>query len=386
MTVYSNLRIWDGVADDYADADAIAVEDGQIAAIGRGYSGQDCRGLTVIPGLIDAHVHMTLDPELHAVADQLAQSPAEVREKMAARAVAMLRHGITTARDLGGGAWLELELRDRIAAGELPGPRLLCAGQPVTSVGGHCHFWGGEAADASAAEDVIARQHAHGVDLIKIMATGGIQTTGSRPGEAQFDQQTTTAIVAAAKARGYDVAAHCHATAGIRHAANAGVTTIEHCSWMGAHGKREPFDADVARQMARRGVWVSPTVNANWSRFGADFAARVTANLQGMKAAGCRLIASTDAGIPGVRHHDLARALPVFARLAELTPLETLRCATSECAKALDLTGVTGALQEGLSADLLFLRGDPLNDLHALREPVIVLARGKRHDAGPGRN
>ncbi len=379
MPVYSKVHIWDGVADGYLAADSIAVEDQTIAAVGNDFDGEDCQGLTVIPGLIDAHVHMVLDPAFKTVADQLAQPPDLVRKKMAIRAEAMVRAGITTARDLGGGDWLELELRDRINAGELPGPRLLCAGQPVTSVGGHCHFWGGEAADIEAAEAVIERQHEHGVDLIKLMATGGMQTPGSQPKDAQFDQAATAAIVAAARARGYPVAAHCHGTPGIRHAANAGVRSIEHCSWIGAAGAREPYDPDVAKEIARRGIWVSPTINAGWGRFGAEFAARVTENMRGLKQQGCRLIASTDAGIPNVRHQDLARALPVFARLAELSPVQTLRCATSACAEALGIDDVTGILREGAAADLLFVRGDPLADLQVLFDPAMVVARGTEY-------
>ena len=380
--VYANLRIWDGLAQRYAKADAIAVEGDTIVAIGRGLKGEDCRGLTVIPGLIDAHVHMVLDPALSSAAEQVAEAPDIVRRKMVVRAEAMLRAGITTARDLGGGAWLELELRDRINAGEVAGPRLLCAGQPITSIGGHCHFWGGEAADVQAAEAVIERQQAHGVDLIKLMATGGMLTPQSQPKDAQFDQATTSAIVAAANARGFDVAAHCHGTPGIRHAANAGVRSIEHCSWIGADGRRGDYDIDVVREIARRDIWVSPTINAGWARFDGAAAAKITAHLRVLKENGCRLVASTDAGIPRVRHEDLARALPVFARLAELSPVETLRCATSGCAAALGLADTTGTLREGACADLLFVRGDPLADLVALLEPAMVVARGREYRNG----
>lgn len=374
---YSNIRLWDGVGDGYAAADSIAIDGDRIEAIGYGFGGEDCRGATVVPGLIDAHVHMVLDPGLHTLAEQIGEPAAVVREKMVARAEAMVRSGITTARDLGGGEHLELALRDDIDRGELPGPRLLCAGQPITSVGGHCHFWGGEAANIEAAQAVIARQHAHGVDLVKLMATGGMQTPRSQPKDAQFDAATTAAIVRAANALGYDVAAHCHGTPGIRHAAAAGVSTIEHCSWIGADGKRGEYDPQVVREIARRGIWVSPTVNAGWGRYGAAFAAVVTANFRAMKAAGCRLVASTDAGIPHVRHEDLAHALVVFARLAELTPVEALRSATSAGAAALGLAQETGTLREGMSADLLFVRGDPLNDLSALARPALVVARGR---------
>ena len=379
MPVYGNIRLWDGLGDDYSDADSIAVEGDTITAIGHGLGGEDCGGLTVVPGLIDAHVHMVLDPALRSLDAQLAEPAETTREKMRQRAAAMVRAGITTARDLGGGAWLELELRDRINAGEIVGPRLLCAGQPITSIGGHCHFWGGEAATLADAQAIIERQRQHGVDLIKVMATGGMQTPGSQPKDAQFDQSTMSAIVAAANAHGYPVAAHCHGTPGIRNAARAGVRSIEHCSWIGGDGKRGAFDPQTALEIARRGIWISPTVNAGWGRFGPDFAAAVTANFRAMKKHGCALIASTDAGIPNVYHEDLAKALPVFARLAELSPVETLRSATSDCARALGLGDTTGILREGASADLLFVRGDPLADLGALLDPALVVARGREH-------
>ena len=374
---YSNIRLWDGLGDGYAEADSIAIDGARIAAIGHGFGGEDCRGATVVPGLIDAHVHMVLDPALRTLAEQLSEPAAVVREKMAARAEAMVRSGITTARDLGGGDHLELALRDDIDRGELPGPRLLCAGQPITSVGGHCHFWGGEAADLAGAAEVVERQWCRGADLIKVMATGGMQTPASQPKDAQFDAETMAAIVALAGERGLAVAAHCHGTPGIRNAAEAGVRTIEHCSWIGADGKRGEYDPAIAQTLADRGIFVSPTVNAGWARFGPAFAARVAANFRGMKRHGCRLIASTDAGIPNVRHHDLARALPVFAQLAELSPRQTLRAATSVAAEALGLGGVTGALRPGRSADLLFVAGDPLADLAALADPLMVVARGR---------
>ncbi len=379
--VFSRLRIWDGIGDDHLDADCIAVEDGKIAAVGKGWRGENCEGLTVIPGLIDAHVHMVLDPALKSAAEQVGESDDTVRAKMPGRAEAMVRAGITSARDLGGGAWLELELRDRIAAGEALGPRLVCAGQPITSVGGHCHFWNGEAAGAEDAEKVVQRQRGAGVDLIKVMATGGNLTPKSRPSDAQFDGGEMRAIVAAAARCGFPVAAHCHGTSGIRNAARAGVRTIEHCSWLGADGRRGAYDPSVAREIVRQGIWVSPTVNAGWQRFGEAFGKVVTAGFRAMKEQGCRLVASTDAGIPNVRHHDLGRALPVFARLAELSPVETLRAATSDCAAAIGLGAVAGRIAEGFAADLVFLAGEPLADLGTLAKPTRVVAAGRSLDS-----
>jgi imidazolonepropionase-like amidohydrolase len=384
--VYAGLRVWDGVADGYLDGvDAIRVVSGRIAALGgvedisADAEVRTVSGLTALPGLIDAHVHMVLDP---AVRDPLAQPRGNPEKELAAmveRARAMVRAGITTARDLGGGDWLELALRDGIARGDYPGPHLLCAGQPVTSPRGHCHFWGGEAATLTDAAAVIARQHEHAVDLIKVMASGGNLTAGSTPRLAQYDAPTLTGIVAEARRLGYPVAAHCHGTAGIRNAVEAGVATIEHCSWVGEAGWGTDYDAEVTARMAAQGTVVSPTVNVGWRRHvgsGSDHERRVRGNFAAMRAAGVTLIASTDAGIPNVAHADLAKALPVFAHFAGFSPRETLIAATSAGAEAIGLGEVTGRLAAGYAADVLFVDGDPLADLACLGAPVDVLARG----------
>lgn len=376
------VTIWDG--QGVAEANAIRLGGGRILAMGdnltpgAGERVLELPGTTVLPGLMDAHVHLELDPERSRP-----PAPDEPRDgkAMAARAAAMVRAGITTARDLGGGTWAEFELRDAIAAGRLPGPRLLCAGQPVTAPGGHCHFWGGEAEDLAGAEAVIQRQLARGADLIKVMATGGMFTRGSDPAGAQFDQQTLTGIVAAAAGHGLAVAAHCHGTRGIEFAARAGVRTIEHCSWMGAQGWAGNYEAAVAELILDRGTWVSPTVNRGWQRYldnpDPTKLQRIQAAFKAMTALGIPLVASTDAGIPGVFHHHLPEALAVFARIAELTPGQVLMSATSRAAGALGLEQVTGTLAPGLAADVLVVDGDPFEDLSALRRPVAVWAEGR---------
>ena len=167
---------------------------------------------------------------------------------------------------------------------------------------------------------------------------------------------------------------------GIRYAALAGVSTIEHCSWVGEAGWGAEYDPELAAEMAQRGVWVSPTVNAGWKRHqgsGSDHEKRLLSNFAAMRAAGVRLAASTDAGIPNVRHADLGKALPVFAHFAGLSNVEVLRAATSDCAQAIGLGGVAGRIAAGYSADVLFVDGDPLTDLGCLVTPVDVLARGR---------
>ncbi|MBT4161935.1 MAG: amidohydrolase family protein, partial [Gammaproteobacteria bacterium] len=192
---YRNLSYWDGFSDQFRDAD-IHVQAGIFTADAATDSiGRDMAGGFAIPGLIDAHVHMCLNPK---ISDPLAQADADddqILEEIRARALAMVRAGITTARDLGGGAWLELRIRDEIMRGDTPGPRLICAGQPITSVGGHCHFWGGQASNTEQALTVLARQCEHGSDLIKVMVTGGNITPGSTPKDSQFEDEVVVEIV-----------------------------------------------------------------------------------------------------------------------------------------------------------------------------------------------
>lgn len=379
--VLTDLAIWDG--ETLLDADTITFHRGTITAIGdtfeatAGAQRLSYPGTTIIPGLIDAHVHMVLNPDDRAPP---AATDAPDTDAMAARAARMVEAGITTARDLGGGAWVELALRDRINAGEIPGPRLLCAGQPITCPQGHCHFWNGAAADADAAAAVAQRQIDRGVDWIKIMATGGRITKGSDPLQAQFDLATMRKIVATADAASLPVAAHCHGTAGIALAAQAGVTTIEHCSWVGEAGWAGDYQDAVADMIVQQGIWVSPTVNVGWQRMldgkGATLE-RIRSALQKMLAMNTPFMASTDAGIPGVYHHHLPQALGVYAKITEASPTHVLTTATSAAARGLRISEQTGRLRPGLAADLLVLDGNPLADIGALSRPVAVWARGR---------
>lgn len=382
-TTFNNLRIWDGVSDDYSEFDSLTIENGVISAIGQSDgNARDCSGLTALPGLIDSHVHMVLDPDIVDVKAQLAQTDHTVRKKMPKRAEQMVKAGITTARDLGGGNWLELELRDQINAGALPGPRLLCAGRPITSPEGHCHFWGGEVNCPEEAHKLVDENQEKHVDLIKIMATGGMFTAKSHPGRAQFSESDMIQMVNYAHEREFRVAAHCHGSEGIRNAVLAGVDTIEHCSWMDREGQRGEYLHDITLEMVRRNTWVSPTVNANWARFATfnkNHLGTIRQQFREMRAAGVRFIASTDAGIPRVYHADLAKSLPVFAGYADMKPVEVLRSATYDAALALNIQHLTGSIATGLAADLVFVENDPLQDLKVLQNPVSVFANGNEH-------
>lgn len=384
-----NLRIWDG--HHFTEGDCLKFDQGKISWIGDSadlakaekQKARNCQGLTAIPGLIDGHVHLELNPDDSKPPEK---TPPNVVPRMAQRAEQMIAAGITTARDLGGGAWYELALRDKILAGKLTGPRLICSGQPITSPQGHCHFWGGEAASLAEAQAVLQRQIGKKVDLIKIMATGGRLTAGSEPTDAQFPQTTLDGLVNMAHQHNLPVAAHCHGTAGIERAALAGVDTIEHCSWVGAEGWASDYQGEVAQIILDKGIWVSPTVNKGWQRMldsktGAVLS-RVRLAYRKMIDMGIPMLASTDAGIPGVFHHELPAALVVFAKIAELDSSSALQSATSGAARALGVGHLTGSLKVGLDADVLLLDGDPMAELSAIQRVVQVYSRGEAFKSG----
>ena len=206
-------------------------------------------------------------------------------------------------------------------------------------------------------------------------------TRGSEPTDTQFEQATMNALVQTAHAHKLPVAAHCHGTEGIHRAALAGVDTIEHCSWVGKEGWASDYQEGVAKIILDNGVWVSPTVNKGWQRMldskEGKVLGRVRAAYQQMLALGIPMVASTDAGIPGVYHAELPHALVVFAKIAELTNAATLISATSDAAKALGISDKTGRLTPGRVADVLLVDGDPLQDLTAITRPVQVYAAGR---------
>ena len=257
-------RIWDGLADHSVEG-PVVVEEGRIAAADGASDSIDVSGCTILPGLIEGHAHLCFDatPGWRATYD--GDTPSRMLLRMAANGRRMLHAGITTVRDLGAPTGLSIELRDAINDGLADGPRLLVAGAPVTTTGGHCWFMGGEC-DGEVGIRKNVREHVKaGTDWIKVMATGGNMTPRTNTFAPQFTVPELRALIEEAHRLHRRVAAHAHGVAGIKVAVEAGVDSIEHCSFTVPTGYAP--DAAVIAEIAAKGILVSPTVSIgfrNW--------------------------------------------------------------------------------------------------------------------------
>jgi imidazolonepropionase-like amidohydrolase len=360
---------------------------GRAQALPEEYGGlprTDYPGATILPGLIDSHVHLGFDGGPDPAARMQAETDEQQLVLMLRNARDLLGVGVTTARDLGARSFLGVVVRDAIASGLARGPRLVAAGPAVTVTGGHCWFMGGEADSEDDLRRIVRTHHKHGADLIKVMATGGFMTSGSAPWYAQFTTEQLAVIVAEASRVDKPVAAHAHGLEGIRRAVAAGVTTIEHCSWVTETNERF-FDEPLAAEIAERGIVVCPTINVN-----APYVTELTGitpgeNVRRMWETGVRIIAGTDAGIDNTPHHQYAGGLAAMVSLLGFSPADVIAMATTEAAAALGLGAVTGRLAPGYEADLIVVDGDPLAGIAALGRLRRVVARGRDYVPDSGR-
>jgi imidazolonepropionase-like amidohydrolase len=368
--------IGDRAVDWVGPAEALPAE---YAALPRtGYPGS-----TITPGLIDCHVHLGFDGGANPVARMRGETDEQQLLLMLRSARELLGVGVTTARDLGARAYLDVVVRDAIAGGLARGPRLVVSGGPITVTGGHCWFMGGEADSKDDLRRLVRTHHKRGVDLIKVMSTGGFMTTGSAPWYAQFTRAQLAVIVEEAGRVGKPVAAHAHGIEGIRRAVEAGVTTLEHCSFVTETNERR-FDESLAARIAEEGVFVCPTINVN-----APYVAELTGiavgeHVKAMHELGVRIIAGTDAGIDNTPHHQFVGALQYLVTLG-FRPEQVLAMATTEAAAALGVEAITGRLAPGYEADLIVVDGDPRSDIAVLGNLRRVVARGRDYLPDSGR-
>jgi imidazolonepropionase-like amidohydrolase len=343
----------------------------------------DYQGSTIMPGLIDSHVHLGLDGGPNPAARMRNETDQQQLVLMLRSARDLLGVGVTTARDLGARAYLDVAVREAIAADLARGPRMVVAARPITVTGGHCWFMGAEADSKDELRRMVRTHHKHGADLIKVMSTGGFMTTGSAPWYAQYTSGELAVLVEEARRVDKPVAAHAHGIEGMRRSVEAGVTTLEHCSFVTETNER-CFDEPLAASIAEHGIFVCPTINVN-----APYVAELTGITVGqyvkaMHGMGVRIIAGTDAGVDHTPHHQYVGGLEYLVTLG-FTPAEVLAMATTEAAAALGVDTITGRLAAGFEADLIVVPGDPRADIAALRSLRRVIARGRDYVPDSGR-
>ncbi|MGI8312771.1 amidohydrolase family protein [Saccharopolyspora hattusasensis] len=341
----------------------------------------DLGDTTLMPGLIDCHVHLCLDPASDADLNEMSSDHEALRRLMVANAGRLLDAGVTTARDLGSPGTLGTEVRDLLVTLPHATPRMLVANAPITVTRGHCWSMGGIADGVDEVRAQVRRHADQGVDLIKVMATGGFMTPGSHPSEARYTVEELSALVAEAHASDLPVTSHVLGTEGIERAVLAGVDCLEHCGWVTRTGTQ--YDPSIAAMIIERGVAVSPAMNTActtehymcpWDERDA-----VVGNLRRLIALGAIIAAGTDAGIPMVHFERYVDCLDTFID-AGMSPRQAIASATEVAARVCRLEDVTGRLRPGLSADLIAVDGDPTQNIAALENPRFVMASGRPHE------
>ncbi len=371
----------------------ILFEDGRVTQVGRiqappGVVPLELPGLTCLPGLIDVHVHLTSDPS-HAGYSGLAISTPRSTVTGVKNARITLQAGFTTVRNVGASGFTDVALRDGINAGDIDGPRMQVSGPPLGITGGHAddnllpweyHVTAQGIADGPWAARAKVRENAkYGVDLIKIMASGGVMSKGDQPGAEQYSLEEMQAVVTEAHMMGRKVAAHAHGTQAIHDAIVAGVDSVEHASLIS--------DADI-RLAKERGTYLVFDIYNDDYILGSGLKAgmlqetidkektigrRQRESFRRAHAAGSYLAFGTDAGV--YPHGDNAKQ---FAKMVEwgMTPIEAIRAATLEGAKLMGWQDRVGAIQPGYYADVIAVQGDPTQDVRILEHVRFVMQGG----------
>ena len=380
-------RLLDGTgAAPVADA-ALLVEGGRIAYAGPAAglpegAGQvpalDFGGATLLPGLVDVHVHLVASAGPDLAAD-VPRTEAERALAAVVNARRQLEAGVTLVRDLGAPGAEAVLVGRAVEAGTIAGPRVLASGPAVTMTGGHIAYIGRVTDGVDAMRAAVRANLALGAGCIKVVATGGVLTMGIDPREASYTQPELEALVSEAHRLGLTVAAHAIGEGGVVAALTAGVDSIEHGMFLD-DASTELFGSTGARYTptfsAPHGILGGPSV-PGWIKDRARPAADAqVASFQAAVRAGVRVVAGTDAGTPDNPHGGVAREV-AFMVEAGLDTLTAVRAATGEAA---DLLGVPdrGVLRPGAAADVLVASGDVAADITGLQRPVAVFQDGRR--------
>ncbi|PPJ02531.1 metal-dependent hydrolase family protein [Nocardia cyriacigeorgica] len=388
--IITAARVLTGCGATHAPG-AVVVDESKIAWVGPasdlpgdwqgvGVERIDLPEATVLPGLIDAHVHLAFGGATNPLGAVQATTQLDVAATIRAGLAELVAAGVTTVRDLGAPRYTDIDTLTRLHSR----PRVLTTTIPLTVAGGHCHGLGGAVDTFTGIRGLVAANAARGADWIKIMGSGGFTAGGaSSPYEPQFTDIQVRAAVDAAHDHGLPVAVHAHGTAAIRQAVAAGVDSIEHCTWMTVDGFE--LDHGVVREIAAREILVCPTINhlARSATGRLPWPVRRD-HLRVMLDAGVQLIPGSDAGIPHTPPGRYPHSLSIYLDIG-MSPAEVIDLATRQAAEALRVGHLTGTLAAGLSADLIAVPDDPTRDLNLLTTPILTMAAGHLHypDATP---
>ena len=386
--------LFDGQRAQLIDHPSVLIEGDTVVAVDTGRLDTftdaeviDLPGTTLVPGLIDIHVHLIFDGSPDAVGSLAMRTDEEALDTMVIAARRTLQAGITTVRDLGDRSYLATQVVDR--AGAEPVPTIVAAGPPITTPGGHCHFLGEVACGANDLRASVREHVERGVGVIKVMASGGNVTPGSDPARAQYDEAEMRALVDEAHRHGLPVVAHAHSAEAIVHAVAAGVDGIEHCTFQTPAGivPDQALIDEIARQRIVIGSTVGVLPGFTPPPSIAPHLAAIIASHRALHEAGAIVLAGTDAGLAPPKPHDV---LPYgIEQLTDLglTNVEALQANTSDAARALGLGDRKGRIAPGYDADLLVVRGNPLDDLARLRDVEAVWHAGRvvRDERATGR-
>jgi imidazolonepropionase-like amidohydrolase len=348
----------------------------------------DLDGSWLLPGLIDCHVHLTQPTDQPDPAAAASRSDAAVALFTAAAARRTLAAGVTTARDVGGWNYVEMAVREAIDGGQIPGPRLFLAGRLLSITTATVAYYPGMYEVADGPDEVrraVRRQLAHGADLIKVMATGAMLSSETEDARAiQYGLDELRAAVEVAHDSFKPVAAHAHALQGILNAVEAGVDSIEHCTFA---------DDDALARIARAGTFVVPTICAGELLFRdqaivdampahlrhrmAEFNDLHLATIRRAHEVGARIAMGTDAGTPGNHHGLNAHECVLMSSRCGLSPAESIRTATANAAALLRREGDLGRLAVGTYADVIACGSDPFEDIEELTRLTFVMKGGQ---------
>jgi imidazolonepropionase-like amidohydrolase len=346
----------------------------------------DLGNLTVMPGLMDVHTHLTMNTEFDPYRE-LTSTPGKEAINGVVNARTTLMAGFTSVRNVGASGYVDVDLRDAINAGQVAGPHMLVSGPPLGITGGHCdenllpvqyHAVGDGVADGIAEVQHKVRENIkYGADLIKICATGGVLSKGDDPQASQYTLEEMQAIVADAHRLGRKVAAHAHGAQGILWATEAGVDSIEHGSYID--------DAAIA-EMKKRGTYLVPTVYledwqiehghlpAFYHQKMVDVSAVAKKNIKHAMQSGVKVALGTDAAV--YPHGLNAHELDVYVNQLGMSPLAALQTATINAADLMGLSSKTGTLEPGKWADIIAVDKNPLDDVRVLEDVKFVMKSG----------